>query len=62
MNYADLESKTMVELYKIARELEIPSYYKLRKKELIFEIKSPDENTASCLPKVFGNPARRIRL
>ncbi|BAF61016.1 MAG: transcription termination factor Rho [Pelotomaculum sp.] len=38
MNYADLESKTMVELYKIARELELPGYYKLRKKELIFEI------------------------
>ncbi|HOV79213.1 MAG TPA: transcription termination factor Rho [Bacillota bacterium] len=38
MNYADLESKTMVELYKIARELDMPGYYKLRKKELIFEI------------------------
>lgn len=38
MNYADLEAKTMVELYKIARELELPGYYKLRKKELIFEI------------------------
>ncbi|MCL6635470.1 MAG: transcription termination factor Rho, partial [Peptococcaceae bacterium] len=38
MNYADLESKTMVELYKIAREMELPGYYKLRKKELIFEI------------------------
>lgn len=38
MNYADLESKTMVELYKIARETELPGYYKFRKKELIFEI------------------------
>jgi len=38
LNYAELESKTMVELYKIARQLEIPGYYKLRKKELIFEI------------------------
>ena len=39
MNYADLESKTIAELYKIAKELELPGYYKLRKKELIFEIK-----------------------
>lgn len=38
MNYAELESKTMVELYKIAKEQDIPGYYKLRKKELIFEI------------------------
>lgn len=38
MNYADLESKTMVELYKIAKGMELPGYYKLRKKELIFEI------------------------
>lgn len=38
MNQAELEAKTMVELYKIARELELPGYYKLRKKELIFEI------------------------
>jgi transcription termination factor Rho len=39
LNYADLESKTIAELYKIAKELELPGYYKLRKKELIFEIK-----------------------
>lgn len=38
MKYTDLENKTMVELYKIAKELELPGYYKLRKKELIFEI------------------------
>ncbi|MHB8986881.1 MAG: transcription termination factor Rho [Eubacteriales bacterium] len=38
MNYADLETKTMVELYKMAREMELPGYYKLRKKELIFEL------------------------
>ncbi|NPV90740.1 MAG: transcription termination factor Rho [Firmicutes bacterium] len=38
MNIADLESKTMVELYQIARELNIPSYSRLRKKEIIFEI------------------------
>lgn len=35
---AELEAKTMRELYAIARELEIPSYYKLRKKEIVFEI------------------------
>lgn len=35
---AELETKTMRELYGIARELEIPGYYKFRKKELIFEI------------------------
>ncbi|GAB6159052.1 transcription termination factor Rho [Desulfotomaculum varum] len=35
---ADLEAKTMRELYAIARELEIPGYYRLRKKELVFEI------------------------
>lgn len=35
---AELEAKTMQELYGIARELEIAGYYKLRKKELIFEI------------------------
>jgi transcription termination factor Rho len=39
LNYSDLESKTIAELYKIAKELELPGYYKLRKKELIFEIK-----------------------
>ena len=34
----ELETKTMVDLYRIARELEIPYYSKLRKAELIFEI------------------------
>ncbi|WP_418791145.1 transcription termination factor Rho [Phosphitispora sp. TUW77] len=38
MNVSDLESKTMVELYEMAKNLEIQAYYKLRKKELIFEI------------------------
>lgn len=38
MNYSVLENKTIVELYKTAKELEIPAYYKLRKKELISEI------------------------
>ena len=34
----ELETKTMVELYRIAREVEIPYYSKLRKAELVFEI------------------------
>jgi len=34
----ELENKTMVELYKLAREMEITGYSRLRKKELIFEI------------------------
>lgn len=38
VNINNLEAKTMVELYKIARNMEIPGYYKFRKKELIFEI------------------------
>ena len=38
MTVADLEAKTMSELYKIGRELEIPRYYQLHKKELILEI------------------------
>lgn len=38
MHINDLENKTMVELYKIARNLEVTGYSKLRKKELIFEI------------------------
>jgi len=35
---SELEAKTMAELYKIAREIELTGYSKLRKKELIFEI------------------------
>ncbi|MEW6572808.1 MAG: transcription termination factor Rho [Bacillota bacterium] len=35
----DLESKTVAELYKIARDLDIPGYYRLRKQELIYEIR-----------------------
>lgn len=38
MNASELESKTMVELYEMARHLEISGYYKLRKSELVFEI------------------------
>ncbi|HAA89174.1 MAG TPA: transcription termination factor Rho [Peptococcaceae bacterium] len=38
MNIAELEQKTMAELFKIAKELEISGYSRLRKKELIYEI------------------------
>jgi len=52
LNYADLENKTMVELYKIAKEMELPGYYKLRKKELIFEIlKAKTEKTGYLYAK-----------
>ncbi|MDK2821155.1 MAG: transcription termination factor Rho [Clostridia bacterium] len=38
MDTVDLESKTMVELYRMARELNLSGYSRLRKKELIFEL------------------------
>ncbi|MGI6551787.1 MAG: transcription termination factor Rho [Clostridia bacterium] len=38
MNASELESKTMVELYAMARELGLQGYSKLRKQELIFEL------------------------
>jgi len=52
LNYADLDSKTLVELYKIAKDMELPGYYKLRKKELIFEIlKSQTEKNGLLFAK-----------
>lgn len=39
VNINTLDSKTLVELCKIARSLEIPAYYKLKKSELLFEIR-----------------------
>lgn len=38
MEAVELENKTITELHKIAREMEIPGYSRLRKKELVFEI------------------------
>ncbi|MFZ3170981.1 MAG: transcription termination factor Rho [Carboxydocellales bacterium] len=38
MNITELETKTMQELYRLARDLNIAGYSKLRKRELIFEI------------------------
>ncbi|HHY46381.1 MAG TPA: transcription termination factor Rho [Firmicutes bacterium] len=38
VNIAELEAKTIPELYDVARSLDIAGYSKMRKKELIFEI------------------------
>lgn len=38
MNYNELESKTLAELYNLAKELEMTGYSRLRKKELVSEI------------------------
>ena len=38
MNISELENKTMLELYQIARDVNLGGYSKLRKKELVFEI------------------------
>lgn len=38
MNISELEHKTMIELYQIARDANLIGYSKLRKKELVFEI------------------------
>lgn len=38
MNATELENKTMVELYALAREIGLTGYSKLRKQELIFEL------------------------
>ncbi|MEN6460211.1 MAG: transcription termination factor Rho [Syntrophomonas sp.] len=38
MNISELENKTMLELYQIARDINLAGYSKLRKKELVFEI------------------------
>ncbi len=63
MNASELETKTMVELYELARQLEVPGYYKLRKSELVFEIakiKTEKDQTLSAeglldiLPDGYG--------
>jgi transcription termination factor Rho len=38
LNISELENKTMLELYQVARDLNLAGYSKLRKKELVFEI------------------------
>lgn len=49
MNLADLENKTLVELYQIAKELNLVGFYKLRKKELVFEIMKTLTNSNELL-------------
>ncbi len=38
LNISELENKTMLELYQIAKDVNLAGYSKLRKKELVFEI------------------------
>ncbi|HHY13184.1 MAG TPA: transcription termination factor Rho [Thermoanaerobacterales bacterium] len=63
MNIAELEKKTIAELHQMAKELSIPAYYKLRKKELIFEIMETEgekdgakfsQGVLEILPDGFG--------
>jgi len=49
LNLADLENKTLVELYQIAKELNLVGFYKLRKKELVFEIMKTLTNSNELL-------------
>lgn len=56
----ELEEKKLIELYEIAKKLEIQSYYNFRKKELIFEIlkaqakKEADSLTDENRPRAEG--------
>jgi len=63
LNAAEIEGKTMVELYTMARELGLSGYSKLRKQELIFEIMKKKtekdghlmaEGVLEILPDGFG--------
>jgi transcription termination factor Rho len=38
LNISELENKTILELYQVARDINLTGYSKLRKKELVFEI------------------------
>ncbi len=49
MNISELEHKTILELYQIAREKNLTGYSKLRKKELIFEITKALTNSDQLL-------------
>lgn len=49
MNLSELEQKTMVELYQMARELNLTGYSRLRKKELVFEIMKALTNSDQLL-------------
>ncbi|WP_054951699.1 transcription termination factor Rho [Numidum massiliense] len=63
MHLGDLESKKLTELYKLAKEYQIPSYAQLKKKELIFAILKAQserdgltfmEGVLEVLPEGFG--------
>ncbi|MGE5416773.1 MAG: transcription termination factor Rho [Acidobacteriota bacterium] len=49
MNISELENKTMVELYQVAKDLNLAGFYKLRKKELVFEIMKALTNSDELL-------------
>ncbi len=49
MNLADLENKTLVELYQIAKDHNLAGFYRLRKKELVFEIMKKLTNSNDLL-------------
>jgi transcription termination factor Rho len=63
LNIAQLESKTLKELYQIARDLELVGYSEMNKKELIFEILKANiekegsifaEGVLEIMPEGFG--------
>ncbi|MCL6580831.1 MAG: transcription termination factor Rho [Firmicutes bacterium] len=63
MSIAQLESKTLKELYQMARELELPGYSEMNKKELMFEILKANiekegsifaEGVLEIMPEGFG--------
>lgn len=49
LNISELENKTMLELYQIARDINLSGYSKLRKKELVFEITKALTNSNELL-------------
>lgn len=49
MNLSELENKTLVELYQIAKDRNLSGFYKLRKKELVFEIMKSLTNSNELL-------------
>lgn len=63
LSQAELETKTMAELYQLAKQLNLTGYSRLRKKELIFEILKaqpqkeahiPAQGVLEILPEGYG--------
>jgi transcription termination factor Rho len=63
LNIVQLESRTLKELYQLARDLELPGYSEMNKKELIFEILKANiekegsifaEGVLEIMPEGFG--------